>query len=88
MCWHFGYNLFKQKTAVSRIRSYSKNTEILQLPSVDKWRKKHKLSVIGKITVIKIFALPKWIYPLTVLSNPSEELINTIKITCLFFMGQ
>ena len=40
---------------------------------------KHKLSLIGKITVIKTFALPKLIYPLTVLENPPLDIINTIK---------
>ena len=49
-------------------------------------KKTHKLSLIGKITVIKTFALPKLIYPLTVLDNPSEDLINTIKSTCLIFL--
>ena len=44
---------------------------------LSKW-KKHKLSVIGKIAVIKTFALPKLIYPLTVLENPKSELINKI----------
>ena len=45
---------------------------------LNRW-KKHKLSLIGKITVIKTFALPKLIYPLTVLNNPSVEVINLIK---------
>ena len=44
---------------------------------LNRW-KKHKLSVIGKIAVIKTFALPKLIYPLTVLENPKQELINKI----------
>ena len=30
------------------------------------------LSLIGKVTVVKTFALPKLIYPLTVLDNPTE----------------
>ena len=45
---------------------------------LNRW-KTHKLSLIGKITVIKNFALPKLIYPLTVLNNPSVEVINLIK---------
>ena len=44
---------------------------------MNRW-KKHKLSVVGKIAVIKTFALPKLIYPLTVLENPKQELINKI----------
>ena len=41
--------------------------------------KKHHLSLIGKVMVIKTFALPKLIYPLTVLETPSAEIINMIK---------
>ena len=44
------------------------------------------MSIIGKITVIKTFALPKLIYPLTVLENPSEELINIIKKNMFDFL--
>ena len=44
---------------------------------LDRW-KKHILSLIGKIAVIKTFALPKLIYPLTVLENPKPELVNQI----------
>lgn len=38
-----------------------------------------KLTLMGKITVIKTFALPKLIYPFTVLSNPNQHIINDIK---------
>ena len=41
--------------------------------------KKHKLSLIGKVMVIKTFALPKLIYPLTVLETPPIDNINIIK---------
>ena len=37
-----------------------------------------KLTLIGKITVIKTFALPKLIYPLTVLPNINEIIIKDI----------
>ena len=37
-----------------------------------------KLSLMGKITVIKNIALPKLIYPLTILHNPSQEIIKKI----------
>lgn len=43
-----------------------------------KW-KRWKLSLFGKITVLKTFAMPKLIYPLTVLHNPDQEIINKIK---------
>ena len=35
-----------------------------------------KLSLIGKITVVKTFALPKLIYPLTVLNNPIVDVLK------------
>jgi len=38
-----------------------------------------KLTLMGKITVVKTFALPKLIYPLTVLSNPNIKLIEDIQ---------
>ena len=37
-----------------------------------------KLTLLGKITVIKTFALPKLIYPLTVLQTPDTATIKTI----------
>jgi len=37
-----------------------------------------KLTLMGKITVVKTFALPKLIYPLTVLNNPNIKLIEDI----------
>ena len=48
--------------------------------------KRHSLSLIGKITVIKTFALPKIIYPLTVLENPPIEYINLIKKSMIDFI--
>ena len=46
-----------------------------------------KLSLLGKITVIKSFALPKLIYPLTVLTYPSDEHIQLIKKYIYAFYG-
>lgn len=37
-----------------------------------------KLTLLGKVTVIKTFALPKLIYPFTVLPNPSTKIIADI----------
>jgi hypothetical protein len=37
-----------------------------------------KISLLGKITVIKSLALPKLIYPLTILEKPSTEKIKRI----------
>lgn len=48
--------------------------------------KKWNLTLIGKITVIKTFALPKLIYPLTVLENPTDETIKQINNTLFDFL--
>ena len=55
------------------------------LPKIDafcnclkQWQHR-KLSLIGKITVIKSFAFPKLIYPLTALPSPPEIYIKKIK---------
>ena len=37
-----------------------------------------KLTLLGKVTVIKNLALPKLVYPLTILQNPSHEDIERI----------
>ena len=37
-----------------------------------------KLTVMGKITVVKTFALPKLIYPFTVLPDPTKQIINKL----------
>ena len=41
--------------------------------------KKWNLSLIGKINVLKTFALPKLIYPLTVLHKPNIDIIKNIE---------
>ena len=45
-----------------------------------------KLTLLGKITVLKSFALPKLVYPLTVLPNPSKEIIQDIINTMFRFI--
>lgn len=52
---------------------------------LESW-KKHTLSLIGKITVIKTFAIPKLVYPLTVLEQPSDKLKNLIKSKIFSFL--
>ena len=42
------------------------------------WRHR-KLTLMGKIVVIKPYALPKLIYPLTSLPNPQKETIKRIE---------
>ena len=46
-----------------------------------------KLTLMGKIAVIKNFALPKLIYPLTSLQNPSKETIKRIEQLMYAFYG-
>ena len=45
-----------------------------------------KLSLLGKITVIKSLAIPKLVYPLTVLLNPTLEHIKAIKQSMFSFI--
>ena len=42
---------------------------------------------MGKITVVKTFALPKLVYPLTVLKNPAVETLDEIKKVPLHLFG-
>jgi hypothetical protein len=41
---------------------------------------------MGKVTVIKTFALPKLIYPLSVLPNPSKKVIEGLKTAIFKFI--
>ena len=43
-----------------------------------------KLTLMGKITVIKTFALPKLIYPFTVLLDPPERSHTKVKLRNIF----
>ena len=52
------------------------NPKIEEFKTCLKQWQHRKLTLIGKVTVIKTYALPKLIYPLTVLKTPSQ---NTIK---------
>ena len=45
-----------------------------------------KLSLIGKITVIKSYALPKLIYPLTVLPSPPDDQMKQINDSMYAFL--
>ena len=65
----------------------NENETILKniLPKLQKFKnclkswQHRKLTLIGKITVLKTFALPKLIYVLTVLLNPDNTIIEDIK---------
>ena len=52
---------------------------------LNRW-KKYNLSLIGKIVVIKTFAFPKLIYPLTVLENPPTDYLNLINKSMFDFL--
>ena len=45
-----------------------------------------KLTLLGKVTVIKTYALPKLIYPLTVLNNPPKHILDDINKTIFSFI--
>ena len=45
-----------------------------------------KLTSLGKTTVIKTFALPQMIYPLSVLSNPPESVLSDINSSIFKFI--
>ena len=53
-----------------------------------KFGKKYNLSIIGKSTVIKTFALPKLIYPITVLELPNNEMMKNIKLKMFDFLWE
>ena len=62
------------------------------LPKIDafcnclkQWQHR-KLSLIGRITVIKSFAFPKLIYPLSVLPNPPYHYIKQITTAMFEFL--
>ena len=45
-----------------------------------------KLTLMGKVTVIKTFAIPKLIYPFSVLKNPNQKDIDNIKKSIFNFV--
>jgi len=46
-----------------------------------------KLTLMGKIIVVKTFALPNLVYPFTVLENPAVETLEEIKKVSLNLFG-
>ena len=52
---------------------------------IKRWNHR-KLSLIGKVTLVKTFALPKLIYPLTVLKNPPVDILKKIKFEIFNFI--
>ena len=65
---------------------YNLADKILEFENcLERW-KKWKLSLIGKITVLKTFAIPKIVYPLTVLTNPDENTVKELKLKMFPFL--
>ena len=67
---------------------YSHNIDTFKLnlqPKIEEFKnclkqwEHRKLTLLGKITVIKSLALPKLFYPLSVLSSSDESIIKEIK---------
>ena len=63
---------------------YKRNTDLNLEPKLNEffnclkqWQHR-KLTLMGKVMVIKTFALPKLIYPFSVLNNPSNEKLKEI----------
>ena len=47
---------------------------------------KCNLTLIGKITVLKTFTVPKVIYPLTVIESPSEAISKEVETSMFKFL--
>ena len=72
--FHTNHELFIKENIDKKIEEFN---------NVLKQWQHRKMSILGKITVIKSLALPKLIYPLTVLQKPSSEKIKQIT-NCMF----
>ena len=57
-------------------------------PNIDAFNQcKWNLTLIGNITVLQTFAVPKLIYPLTVIESPSEAILKKVETSMFkFFM--
>ena len=58
---------------------YNTNKKINEFHMTLKQWSHRKLTLMGKVTVVKSYALPKLIYPLTVLENPSTQIIDNLQ---------
>ena len=91
---NFSWDSDNAKT-LGMVFSNNKNNNIFTLnllPKIDafcnclkQWQHR-KLSLIGKITVIKSFAFPKLVYPLTVLPNPPNDILKKINNEIFAFL--
>ena len=53
---------------------------------LERWRRHKQITLIGKITVIKTFAIPKIIFPLRVLETPPETVVQKINKDIFSFL--
>ena len=61
----------------------------IQIDRVINHFKRFKLSIIGKVNVLKTMALPKLVYLFSLLLNPRIQIMDKIKsIFKEFFMGR
>ena len=66
----------KLDTNLKIIPDIDYNSKIANIEGLLKAYKQRKLSLIGKITVPKTFAVPKLVYVLKVLPSPSQDLVK------------
>ena len=83
---NFDWNTKQVKALGMVFHSHNIDTFKLNLhPKIEEFKnclkqwEHRKLTLLGKITVIKSLALPKLIYPLSVLLSPDEKIIKEIK---------
>ena len=73
--------VFRSRLGIIFYNDKTKNLAANLNPKLDELHKclkswmHRKLTLLCKITVIKCFDLPKLVYPLTVLANPSQQTI-------------
>ena len=82
-CKNLGINVHNDSTANLRNNLEPKIEEFNNC--LKQWQPR-KLTLMGKITVVKTFALPKLVYPLTVLKNPAVETLDEIKKSIFKFI--
>ncbi len=67
---------------------FNYNPKIESLKSVLREYSKRRLSLIGKVTVVKSLAIRKFVHLITALPNPGAKLKNEINREIRHFMGQ
>ena len=68
------------------MQEYNLLPKLCELSNCLKRWSHRKLTLMGKITVVKTFALPKLIYPFTGLSDPTKQIINKLNSEIFSFI--